>query len=68
MLTSQAKYAKSKGKRKEAQELAAGIEPVWCGTIAYRALIPADKLRAVAPGHPSLKLPNQVHISGLLHK
>ncbi|PAV19849.1 FAD NAD(P)-binding domain-containing [Pyrrhoderma noxium] len=30
------------------------IEPLWSGTIAYRALIPSEKLRALNPSHRTL--------------
>ncbi|EEB89088.1 hypothetical protein MPER_12861, partial [Moniliophthora perniciosa FA553] len=33
--------------------------PVWSGTIAYRALIPSDRLRARFPSHRTLTTPMQ---------
>ncbi|PPR04128.1 hypothetical protein CVT26_001320 [Gymnopilus dilepis] len=33
------------------------IEPVWAGDIAYRSLIPSEKLQAVFPGHRALTRP-----------
>ncbi|KAJ7227879.1 salicylate hydroxylase [Mycena haematopus] len=41
------------------QARASCIDPVWSGTIAYRALIPAERLKAVASGHPVLTTPTQ---------
>jgi hypothetical protein len=31
------------------------VDPIWTGTIAYRAMIPAERLRQRAPGHRALK-------------
>jgi hypothetical protein len=36
------------------------IEPAWSGSTAYRALIPADELRKVCPGHSVFSGPQQV--------
>jgi hypothetical protein len=52
----------------EAAEIASCIDPVWSGTIAYRALIPGDRLKATAPGHPVLTTPTQVFQVFLLEK
>jgi salicylate hydroxylase len=29
-------------------------DPVWTGTVAYRCVFPAEKLRKIDPGHPGL--------------
>jgi salicylate hydroxylase len=50
----------AQGRWQEAAEISSCIEPVWSGTIAYRALIPADRLKSVAPGHQVLTTPTQV--------
>lgn len=59
-LAEKAELAKSEGKAAEVDEINASIDPVWSGTNAYRALIPAEKLRARAPDHPILTEPTQV--------
>jgi len=38
----------------EAKEALDGIEPKWTGHIAYRAVVPAEALAAVYPGHRTL--------------
>ncbi|KAG5634066.1 hypothetical protein H0H81_003564 [Sphagnurus paluster] len=46
--------ARSQGKSTGAAEHEAFADPVWSGMVAYRALIPLEKLRLVAPDHPTL--------------
>ncbi|KAJ7648636.1 hypothetical protein DFH06DRAFT_1209241 [Mycena polygramma] len=58
-LTERANWMQAQGRWQDAAEIASCIEPVWSGTIAYRALIPAERLRATAPGHPVLTTPTQ---------
>jgi hypothetical protein len=53
--------AKSEEKWAEVAKINASVDPLWTGTIAYRALIPAEKLRAQAPDHPILTEPTQVN-------
>ena len=48
------------------KELLAKVDPVWSGTVAYRAVIPSVKLRAVNPGHTALTKPVLVSGSSLL--
>lgn len=36
------------------------VEPGWSGSLAYRALLPAEPLRKMNPGHPVFKRPLQV--------
>jgi salicylate hydroxylase len=43
----------------DAREFMRAADPVWCGTIAYRAVVPAEKLRAVAPNHRVFEMPTQ---------
>ncbi|KIY70414.1 FAD/NAD(P)-binding domain-containing protein [Cylindrobasidium torrendii FP15055 ss-10] len=45
-----------------AESLLSCVPPVWTGITAYRALIPADKLRRCAPHHPALT--RQMHYFG----
>ncbi|KAF9070947.1 hypothetical protein BDP27DRAFT_560479 [Rhodocollybia butyracea] len=52
-----AQRAQAEGRRKEASEVLTQVDPVWSGTNAYRALIPVEKLRAVAPNHQVLTTP-----------
>ncbi|KAJ6481082.1 hypothetical protein C8R45DRAFT_320629 [Mycena sanguinolenta] len=59
LLTERANWMQARGRWQDAADIASCIDPVWCGTIAYRALIPAEQLRAVAPGHPVLTTPTQ---------
>ncbi|KAF7370090.1 Salicylate hydroxylase [Mycena sanguinolenta] len=59
LLTERANWMQARGRWQDAADIASCIDPVWCGTIAYRALIPAERLRAVAPGHPVLTTPTQ---------
>lgn len=59
-LKEKSRWAESQGRLKEASDIQACIEPVWSGALAYRALIPADRLRARAPNHPVFKQPTQV--------
>ncbi|KAJ7509595.1 hypothetical protein B0H11DRAFT_1960233 [Mycena galericulata] len=58
-LSERASWMQAKGRWQEAADIAACIEPAWSGHIAYRALIPAERLKAVAPGHQVLTTPTQ---------
>ena len=60
MYSEKARIAQSEKKMKEAAECEASIEPVWSGTNAYRALIPAERLNARYPGHRVFTQPTQV--------
>ena len=66
VLQERAYWAQSEGRPKEASELLAAIQPIWSGTVAYRALIPAEKLSALSPHHGALKTPTQVCTSHVL--
>ncbi|KAJ7097196.1 hypothetical protein B0H15DRAFT_33887 [Mycena belliarum] len=57
LLTERANWMQAQGRWQEAADIGACIEPSWSGTIAYRSLIPAERLRATAPGHPVLTTP-----------
>lgn len=59
LLTEKAQWAESENRWREASDFIASIEPVWCGTNAYRALIPAERLKARFPGHRTLTQPTQ---------
>ncbi|KAF8217161.1 hypothetical protein K438DRAFT_1748263 [Mycena galopus ATCC 62051] len=58
-LTERANWMQAQGRWQESADIASCIDPVWSGTIAYRALIPAERLKTVAPGHPVLTTPTQ---------
>ncbi|EGO26930.1 hypothetical protein SERLADRAFT_414770 [Serpula lacrymans var. lacrymans S7.9] len=59
LLRELANQAVMEGKPDVAQEALAGIDPVWSGMVAYRALIPAERLRALSPSHRALTEPTQ---------
>lgn len=65
MYAEKARVAQSEKRMKEAAEYEASIEPTWCGTNAYRALIPTERLSARHPGHRVFTQPTQVR--GCLH-
>ncbi|KAF8880242.1 salicylate hydroxylase [Gymnopilus junonius] len=52
-------WAQSQNNWSEAADITALIEPSWSGTNAYRALIPADRLRQREPHHRVLTQPTQ---------
>ncbi|KAJ7464344.1 hypothetical protein FB451DRAFT_1352780 [Mycena latifolia] len=56
-LSERANWMQAQGRWQEATDIASCIEPVWSGHIAYRALIPADRLKSVAPTHQVLTKP-----------
>lgn len=60
MLQNKAQQARSTGNANEAKELLAAVDPHWCGTVSYRTIIPAEKLRAYAPNHRALSSSTQV--------
>ncbi|SRR6266545_7885983 len=60
LLCEKSQWAQGEGRWSEAADLTALIEPCWSGTNAYRALIPADKLRARHPHHRAITQPTQV--------
>ncbi|KAJ3975910.1 hypothetical protein EV361DRAFT_945748 [Lentinula raphanica] len=57
VLNEKAQWARSEGRFKEAAEILQHVEPVWSGATAYRALIPTQKLQAIAPDHQVLYTP-----------
>ncbi|KAF9269723.1 salicylate hydroxylase [Marasmius fiardii PR-910] len=59
MMGEKARWAQSEGQYKEATELLQAADPVWSGTNAYRALIPAERLHARHPSHRALTTPVQ---------
>jgi salicylate hydroxylase len=63
LLGEKAQWAQSENNWSEAADIAALIEPAWSGTNAYRAVIPADRLRARDPHHRVFRQPTQVRIS-----
>jgi len=60
LMTEKAHFAQSEGRRAEAADCFASIDPLWSGTNSYRALIPTDRLRAIYPNHRVLTQPMQV--------
>ena len=67
LLTEKAQWAESENRWGEASDFIASIEPVWCGTNAYRALIPAERLKARFPGHRTLTQPTQASLLAHLY-
>ncbi|KXN84136.1 Salicylate hydroxylase [Leucoagaricus sp. SymC.cos] len=59
MMTEKAHLAQSEGRRAEAAECLASIDPMWSGNSSYRALIPAERLRAQHPNHRVFTQPMQ---------
>ncbi|KAG5338025.1 hypothetical protein C0989_008428 [Termitomyces sp. Mn162] len=59
LLTEKAARARSNGRRGEAASMYDAIDPVWSGTNAYRALIPSEDLRRIAPDHKVYTQPTQ---------
>ncbi|KAJ3993829.1 hypothetical protein F5050DRAFT_620234 [Lentinula boryana] len=57
VLGEKARWAKGEGRWKEAAEILQHVDPIWSGANAYRALIPAQKLQAIAPNHQVLHTP-----------
>jgi len=55
-----AQWAQAENRLSEAAEFMSMVEPAWSGTNAYRALIPAERLRAVSPNHRVFTQPTQV--------
>ncbi|TFY52246.1 hypothetical protein EVG20_g10633 [Dentipellis fragilis] len=50
----------------DASALRACAHPRWSGVLAYRALVPAERLRARAPGHRIFRAPTQVRCAYML--
>lgn len=59
-LDEKTRWAQAEGRSRDAVEAQSSVHPLWSGTVAYRALIPAEKLRALAPHHRVLTTPTQV--------
>lgn len=57
VLGEKAQWVRSEGRQEEALEILQHVEPVWSGTNAYRALIPVQKLKTIAPNHRVLNTP-----------
>ncbi|CAK5267917.1 unnamed protein product [Mycena citricolor] len=53
-LSERIRWMQDQGRWQEAREIETCIEPVWSGCTAYRALFPAERLRALAPSHQVL--------------
>ena len=54
LLGEKASRAQSQNNWSEAADITALIEPTWSGTNAYRALVPADRLRSRQSNHRAL--------------
>ncbi|KAI8996447.1 FAD/NAD(P)-binding domain-containing protein [Trametes punicea] len=52
-----ASIARARSRPGDAQRLLEAEYPRWSGTLAYRAVIPSDKLRALIPSHRVLENP-----------
>jgi salicylate hydroxylase len=63
LLGEKASMAQSQNNWSEAADITALIDPVWSGTNAYRALIPADRLRSRQSNHRTLTQPMMVKAS-----
>lgn len=59
MLQEQAGRAEQHGEFAEAADLRNRVQPRWSGVIVYRALISAEELRRLSPGHRLLTVPTQ---------
>jgi len=57
LLREKARRAHAEGKTKEGEGYLSCIDPLWSGTIAYRMVIPAERLQALSPGHRVLSRP-----------
>ena len=57
VLEEQAALAAAAGRDDEAKELLDSIEPVWTGIVAYRNLIPTEKLEKYKETHPETRVP-----------
>jgi salicylate hydroxylase len=60
LMAEKAEWAKSEKRWAEVADINASVDPVWSGTNAYRAVIPAERLRARSPDHRTLREPTQV--------
>jgi len=63
MLTEVAESYKKEGGEEDAKAALEGIEPLWTGTNAYRAVIPAETLSKDYPEHRALTTPLHVRFS-----
>ena len=59
----QRECAKKTSARREECERCGKATPKWTGTIAYRYLIPAEKLREIAPRHHALECVSPLSVS-----
>ena len=53
LLTELAQQAANSGRLGESHNLLNSIDPKWTGIVAYRALIPTERLKAYQDAHPS---------------
>lgn len=53
VVTEQANQAARIGSQEESKRLLDSIEPSWTGIVAYRALIPTERLKAYRDAHPN---------------
>lgn len=59
MMQEMAVNAEAKGKAAEAAALRDCIHPQFSGAVAYRVVLPAERLAAMAPRHRALSAPYQ---------
>lgn len=57
VLEEQAAKATAAGREEEAKELLNSIEPIWTGIVAYRNLIPTERLVKYKETHPETRVP-----------
>jgi hypothetical protein len=56
--------AKSAVSAKEKDEYLSSVDPQWSGAVLYRSVIPAERVKAHAPGHRAITKQTQVlHIA-----
>ncbi|KAJ7065673.1 hypothetical protein C8F01DRAFT_1126365 [Mycena amicta] len=59
LLSERVSWMQEQGRWQDAVDIAACIDPVWSGQVAYRSLIPAERLKTLTPGHRVLTQPTQ---------
>jgi salicylate hydroxylase len=60
LLRERAHRARAEGRSRDYDHLLESIDPVWSGTLAYTAIVSAERLREKAPRHRTFTQPTQV--------
>jgi salicylate hydroxylase len=60
LLREQGYRARADGRQRDYDHLLDSVDPVWSGTLAYTAVISAERLKARAPHHRAFDQPTQV--------